>query len=68
MENVHRLLLDVVETIFVNCLSMLASALRPKHERGDDKFGYHILDSFFQLAFLLFVCLFLPLWRVFPLF
>lgn len=66
MENVRTFLLDSVETIFANCLSMLANALHPKHDRGDDNFAYHLLDSCFQLS-LLFVCLFLPLCGFFPL-
>lgn len=61
MENVRRFLLDSVETIFANCLSTLANALRPRHDRGDDNFAYRVLDSCFQLSFLLFVCLSLPL-------
>lgn len=39
-------------------LSMLANLLCPKHDGGDDNFGYHVLDSAFLV---LFVCFFLPL-------
>lgn len=67
MENVRGFLLDNVETTFANCLSVLADALHPKHDRGDDNFAYGVLDSCFPLSFLLFVCLFLPLRGFFPL-
>lgn len=67
MENVRGFLFSSVETIFADCLSALANALRPKHDRGDDNFAYRVLDSYFQLSFLSSVCLFLPLRGFFPL-
>lgn len=67
MENVRGFLLGSVETIFADCLSTLANALHPKHDRGDDNFAYHVLDSYLKLSFLSSMCLFLPLRGFFPL-
>lgn len=35
---------------------MLANLLCPKHDRGDDSFGYRVLDSSFQLSFWCYLC------------